>query len=183
VQLRSKTYTNLPAARDLDEAIHNFRLVVDNQERLWLPRKRISVAANDSSDQRATSKKNSICADRRLRVRNVKLLGAPAVRRVRRVVSRFCPLRPVSTISAPPPSSASTMARPAPLRHQPTPADRSDNRHYVTSMLDHGDGSKPRCGHRDRWSPAQPISHSVFERIKLPTLEHAAQARSNVHRR
>lgn len=32
VQLRSKAYANLPAARDLDEAIHNFRPVVDNQE-------------------------------------------------------------------------------------------------------------------------------------------------------
>jgi hypothetical protein len=32
VQLRSKAYANLPVARDLDEAIHNFRPVVDNQE-------------------------------------------------------------------------------------------------------------------------------------------------------
>ncbi len=32
VQLRSKAYANLPAARDLDEAIHNFAPVVDNQK-------------------------------------------------------------------------------------------------------------------------------------------------------
>lgn len=32
VQLRSKAYANLPAARGLDDAIHNFRPVVDNRE-------------------------------------------------------------------------------------------------------------------------------------------------------
>lgn len=31
VQLRSKAYANLPAARELDEAIRNFRPAVDNQ--------------------------------------------------------------------------------------------------------------------------------------------------------
>lgn len=31
VQLRSKIYSNLPAACDLDEAIHNFSLIVDDQ--------------------------------------------------------------------------------------------------------------------------------------------------------
>jgi hypothetical protein len=32
-QLRSTAYANLPAARDLDEAIHNFRPAADTQER------------------------------------------------------------------------------------------------------------------------------------------------------
>lgn len=33
-QLRSTAYVSLPAAHDLDEAIHNFRPAADNQEQL-----------------------------------------------------------------------------------------------------------------------------------------------------